>query len=253
LKWEYQVAGASSDGEVNHWPAFVDVLTTVIMVVTFLLVIMSSAVMVLSQRAMEKFKKAYAAQQQSALVDADATAQSHSPGGATGQQNNPIRSPRDAETGTSIAELGSILKSEMIVDGTDKLTIRTRATPETMKLKVKAMENPEETKGVEVKTADMLMRVDFEAMAVRYSEDNESAVIAFLKPRAKPGMKYEIWALTPQDNSISEAQRLGFYRAAMTRNILIRAGISPASISTQIRVTDPGSKDGHNVRVVLKP
>ena len=46
------MAGASSDGEVNHWPAFVDVLTTVIMVVTFLLVIMSSAVMVLSQRAM---------------------------------------------------------------------------------------------------------------------------------------------------------------------------------------------------------
>ena len=84
------MAGASSDGEVNHWPAFVDVLTTVIMVVTFLLVIMSSAVMVLSQRAMEKFKKAYAAQQQSALVDADATGQSHSPGGATGQQNNPI-------------------------------------------------------------------------------------------------------------------------------------------------------------------
>jgi len=66
-------------------------------------------------------------------------------------------------------------------------------------------------------------------------------------------MKYEIWALTPQDNSISEAQRIGFYRAAMTRNILIRAGISPANITTQIRVTDPSSKDGHNVRVVLKP
>ena len=131
------MAGASSDGEVNHWPAFVDVLTTVIMVVTFLLVIMSSAVMVLSQRAMEKFKKAYVAQQQSALVDADATAQSHSPGGATGQQNNPIRSPRDAETGTSIAELGSILKSEMIVDGTDKLTIRTRATPPQAELPLK--------------------------------------------------------------------------------------------------------------------
>ena len=46
------MAGASSDGEVNHWPAFVDVLTTVIMVVTFLLVIMSAAVMVLSQKAM---------------------------------------------------------------------------------------------------------------------------------------------------------------------------------------------------------
>ena len=47
------MAGASAEGEVNHWPAFVDVLTTVIMVVTFLLVIMSAAVMTLSQRAMD--------------------------------------------------------------------------------------------------------------------------------------------------------------------------------------------------------
>lgn len=39
------MAGASADGKVNHWPASVDVLTTVIMVVTFLLVIMSAAVM----------------------------------------------------------------------------------------------------------------------------------------------------------------------------------------------------------------
>jgi hypothetical protein len=53
--------------------------------------------------------------------------------------------------------------------------------------------------------------------------------------------------------SISEAQRLAFFRAAMTRNILIRAGISPADINTQVRVTDPTSKDGHNVRVILKP
>ncbi|MDQ4420871.1 hypothetical protein OOT33_10565 [Sphingobium sp. DEHP117] len=245
------MAGASSDGEVNHWPAFVDVLTTVIMVVTFLLVIMSSAVMVLSQRAMEQFKKAYAAQHQ--LADEEANAKSQKAGGAPGQQLNPIHSPRDAETGTSIAELGSILKSETIVDSTDKLTVRTRATPDTMKLKVKALENADETKGVELKTADMLLRVDFEPLAVRYSDDNEKAVVAFLSARVKPGMKYEIWSLAPQDNSISEAQRIGFYRAAMTRNILIRAGISPANISTQIRVTDPGSKDGHNVRVVLKP
>ncbi|AUW59963.1 hypothetical protein C1T17_19690 [Sphingobium sp. SCG-1] len=50
------MAGASAEGEVNHWPAFVDVLTTVIMVVTFLLVIMSAAVMVLSQRTLQTVK-----------------------------------------------------------------------------------------------------------------------------------------------------------------------------------------------------
>ena len=57
------MAGASADGEVNHWPAFVDVLTTVIMVVTFLLVIMSAAVMQLSQRVIANFKQQLAQQQ----------------------------------------------------------------------------------------------------------------------------------------------------------------------------------------------
>ena len=241
------MAGASSDGEVNHWPAFVDVLTTVIMVVTFLLVIMSAAVMVLSQKAMERFKEQFVQQQKIEQAGGGKA------GGSPGQQSNPIQSPRDAESGTSIAELGSILKSETIVDGSDRLTIRTRETPDTLKLKVKAMEAAEETKGVEVKTADMLMRVDFEPTAIRYSDQATSQVTAFLKGKMQPGAKYEIWALTPQESSISEAQRIGFYRAAMTRNILIRAGIAPGDISTQVRVTDPTSKDGHNVRVVVKP
>lgn len=226
-----------------------DVLTTVIMVVTFLLVIMSSAVMVLSQRAIEQFKKAYAAEQKSKSLDG----QTGRSGAPPGMQTNRILSPKDAETGTSIAELGSILKSEVVVNGAEKLTIRTRETPDTMRLQVKAMENADDTKGAAVKTADVLLRVDFEPLAVRYSDDNEKAVTTFLRSRSRPGMKYEIWAMTPQNNSFSEAQRLGFYRAAMTRNILIRAGISPASVTTQIRVTDPTSKDGHNVRVVLKP
>jgi hypothetical protein len=247
------VAGASSEGEVNHWPAFVDVLTTVIMVVTFLLVIMSAAVMVLSQRTMEHFKKQIEAKE--ALGKAGKTSADDgaagATGGAQGQQNQVIRSP-DAETGTSVAELGSILKSDPI-NGSDKLTIRTRETSDTMKVAVKAMENADDTKGVEVKTADVLLRVDFEPMAVRYDDSNAKQVTDFLKSKQRPGMKYEIWSFAPQSSSISEAQRLGFYRAAMTRNLLIKAGISPSDINTQVRVTDPTAKDGHNVRVVLKP
>lgn len=245
------MAGASAEGEVNHWPAFVDVLTTVIMVVTFLLVIMSAAVMVLSQKAVEQFKANYEAAHKADGADGDNIAAKGA--GSDGASINPIHSPEDAEEGTSIAELGSVLKSELIVDGSEKLTIRTRETPDTMKVKVKAQEQPEDNTGMEVKTADMLVRVDFEPTAVRYNDESAQAITDFLKSNLQPGLKYEIWALTPEESSISEAQRIGFYRAAMTRNILIRAGISPADINTQVRVTDPTSKDGHNVRVVLKP
>lgn len=246
------MAGASADGELNHWPAFVDVLTTVIMVVTFLLVVMAAAVMSLSQKAMEQFKqRLIAEQQQKHDKDADPTV-SGAGAGAPGQQTNRIVSP-DADTGTTVAELGSILRSEEKVDGNEKLTIRTRATEDSLKLKVKALEDPTGTKGVEVTTADVLMRVDFEPTAVNYDADNNGKVMSFLKARMKPGMKYEIWSFAPQTSSVTEAQRMAFYRAAMTRNVLIKAGIVPADILTQIRVTDASDKDGHNVRVVLKP
>jgi len=218
------------------------------MVVTFLLVIMSAAVMVLSQRTMESLKAQYEQKK-----DHEADAAASKAGGAEGKSTNAIRSPADAETGSSIAELGSILQSETQVNGSDKLTIRTRETPDTMKIKVKALEESNNEKGVEVKTADVLMRVDFEPMAVRYDDENTRQVMEFLKSRQQPGMKFEIWSFAPQTSSISEAQRLAFYRAAMTRNLLIKAGIAPSAINTQVRITDPTSREGHNVRVVLKP
>ena len=78
-------------------------------------------------------------------------------------------------------------------------------------------------------------------------------MIGFLKGKARPGAKYEIWSFAPQTRSISEAQRVAFYRAAMTRNLLLRAGVAAADVTTQMRVTDAASADGHMVRVVIKP
>ncbi|RVT43561.1 hypothetical protein [Sphingobium algorifonticola] len=238
------MAGASAEGEVNHWPAFVDVLTTVIMVVTFLLVIMSAAVMVLSQRTLQAFK---------AQIEAKQNPDSAKNGAKTTLADQTPAPQVKAEAGSSTAELGNILRSETPVNGSEQLTIRTRETPDTLKLQVKAMEEADNTKGVEVKTADVLLRVNFEPMAIRYNDEATQQVVDFLKSRQAPGMKYEIWSFAPQTSSISEAQRLAFYRAAMTRNLLVRAGIKPADIYTQIRVADGASKDGHNVRVVLKP
>lgn len=224
------------------------------MVVTFLLVIMSAAVMVLSQRVVEQLKAQYDAEQTAGPSAGKQQGAGSKSAGAEGQQSESISSPRDAETGSSVAELGAILRSETLVDGQERLTIRTRDTKDTLKVKVKAMEQPEEdTKGAEVTVAATLLRVDFEPTAIRYSPENVEAIVKFLKSHVQPGVKYEIWAMTPQDSSISEAQRIGFYRAAITRNVLVKAGIAPGSILTQVRVTDPTSKDGHNVRVVIKP
>ena len=244
------MAGASADGEVNHWPAFVDVLTTVIMVVTFLLVIMSAAVMQLSQRVIANFKQQMIQQQQTQRIGKDVKPVppvACAPGAA------PVLSPRDAETGTSVSELGAVLRSPTVPDGAERLSIRTRDTPDTLKLQIKAAEQPDDSKGVEVKTADTLLKIAFAPNAVTYDEANSGRVVSFVKGKARPGTTYEIWSFVPQTRSLSEAQRLAFYRAAMTRNLLLRAGVPPANVLTQIRVTDAASADGHMVRVVIKP
>ena len=242
------MAGASAEGELNHWPAFVDVLTTVIMVVTFLLVIMSAAVMTLSQRVMQNFKDQLIAQEQHKMDRArSGSAAAVEPGNSGRKSPSP-----EADPGTSVAELGDVLRTETPVAG-EPLTIRTRDTEDMLKLKVKALEQPDSRKGVEVKTADVLLRIDFEPSAVKYDAGNAAKVLAFLKSKARPGLTYEIWSFAPQAASVTDAQRLSYYRAAMTRNILIEAGIPPSQIQAQVRVTDAASKDGHNVRVVLKP
>lgn len=242
------MAGASADGEVNHWPAFVDVLTTVIMVVTFLLVIMSAAVMQLSQRVIANFKQQMIQQEQKQQkAGRDGKPVACAPGAA------PVLSPRDAEAGTSVSELGAVLRAPAAIDGAERLSIRTRETPDTLKLRVKAVEQPDDARGVEVKTADTLLQIAFAPNAATYDEANSARVIGFLKGKARPGMKYEIWSFAPQTGSVSEAQRIAFYRAAMTRNLLLRAGLAPTDLTTQIRVTDAASPDGHMVRVVIKP
>lgn len=245
------MAGASADGEVNHWPAFVDVLTTVIMVVTFLLVIMSAAVMQLSQRVIANFKQQMVQQEQQqkqAGKDGKPAAPvACAPGAA------PVLSPRDAADGTSVSELGAVLRSPTLTDGAERLSIRTRETPDTLKLQVKADEQPDDAKGVEVKTADTLLKIGFAANAATYDDANAARVIGFIKNKARVGTKYEIWSFAPQTRSVSEAQRIAFYRAAMTRNLLLRAGLAPTDVTTQIRVTDAASAHGHMVRVVIKP
>ncbi len=250
------MAGSSSEGEVNHWPAFVDVLTTVIMVVSFLLVIMSAAVMVLSQRVIKEIelKAAQAGHPMAGAAPGAAAGSGAAAGIAIGQGHNaPVRSPAAAPDGSSVAELGAVLKIESPPDGDERLSIRTRDTPETLKLAVKAVEVPRESKGVAVTTADTLLKVSFEPDALNYDDGTTKKVVEFLHAHPNPGVAYEIWSFVPQTGSVSEAQRVAFYRAAMTRNLLVKAGVAPKSILTQIRIIDPKQPDGHTVRVVLKP
>lgn len=238
----------SAEGESNPWPAFVDVLTTVIMVVTFMLVIMSAAIVTLSSRVVAELKEA----QQRAAVQDDGKAKGGSAAAIGTNDTNTISSPSEAADGQSVAERGSILRQQEIVDGDRRLTVRTRKVDESVRIKVAAMEAAKETTGVEVQSADVLLTIDFDADAVRYTEEAGNQVTNFTARLASSSEKLEIWSVAPQTGSVTGAERTAFYRAILTRNLLVKSGIKPDRISTQVRVIDPG-EGGHQVRVVVKP
>jgi len=253
------VAGASEDGEVNHWPAFVDVLTAVIMVVTFLLVIMSAAVMELSKRTVQVMQQKINEMQQSngqRAVAGETAPTASNPANKAASRGvegmRPVQSPSDAASGSSIAQLGSPLMSETATNGKDQLSILTRDTPDTMRITAKSTERPSETKGMRITTASTLLRVDFDPNAVRYTDEDAAKVQSFLKGAAQPGRKYGIWSLVSSTGAISEPMRIAYYRAAATRNLLIQAGIKPDDIVTETRVVDPKSDDANSVRIVVK-
>jgi outer membrane protein OmpA-like peptidoglycan-associated protein len=254
----YSVAG-SSDGDTDPWPAFVDVLTTVIMVITFVLVIMSAAIMELSKRVIAEITAAHKTEMAEA-GGAPAQGKDVKTGGAAAASANAmstevVQSPREAADGSSVSQLGGILRQDQVVNGEERLSIRTRETDETLKLKVAAEERPtDEQKGAEVQTADTLIRIDFEPSAARINQEVEQQIADFVKQQSGKyaNAKFEIWSFAPQAGSVTEAERMAFYRAILTRNVLVKSGIAPSRISTQVRVSDP-VEQAHVVRVVVKP
>jgi hypothetical protein len=254
------VAGASAEGEINHWPGFVDALTTIIMVVTFLLIILGATVFILSKKIVEQVRA-------EKVVDATKNGQTsdvkilreqldkaRAEIAALKRSVSPLESPQDAEDGTSVADTDDFLRQDERVTGDARLSIRTRATDNTKKMRVAAEETPNAQTGSDVRAAELLLDIDFAPKALDYSPEAVSEIKAFLdgKPDVVKSGKFEIWSFSPGTASVSEAQRVAYYRALKMRNLLIERGVAASRISAQVRVDDQVNR-GHTVKVVLKP
>jgi hypothetical protein len=254
------VSGASAEGEVNHWPGFVDALTTIIMVVTFLLIILGATVFILSKKIVEQVRA-------EKVIDAKKNGQSSDVKSLVEQLEkaraeiaalkrsvSPLQSPQDAEDGLSISDMDDFLRQDERVKGDARLSIRTRATDNTKKLRVAAEEAPDSQTGSDVRAAELLLDIDFAPKAFDYTPEASGEIKSFLDGQGAmiKTAKFEIWSFAPGTNSVSEAQRIAYYRALKMRNILIEKGVSASRISAQVRVDDQENR-GHTVKVVLKP
>jgi hypothetical protein len=254
------VAGATAEGEVNHWPGFVDALTTIIMVVTFLLIILGATVFILSKKIVEQVRSEQ-------VVNAKKNGQSsdvkhlieqldkaRAEIAALKRSVNPLQSPQDAQDGLSIADTDDLLRQDERVKGDERLSIRTRSTDNTKKLRVASEEAPDAQTGSDVRSTELLLDIDFAPKALDYTLEASAEIKSFLDARGPllKSAKFEIWSFVPSISSVSEAQRVAYYRALKMRNILIEKGVSASRITAQTRVDDQENR-GHTVKVVLKP
>jgi hypothetical protein len=222
--------------------------------VTFLLVIMSAAVMKLSQSVVEEVKQTYNAeavdklqeqlqQAQSQLQDVqkkhEQYVQSVAMGSGGGDRSQALRAAPLTQNDMSQGDLRRAVASRLI--------------DEDGKYSVESPDDQPVTGGTRVESADAVLTVTFENDAVQVSDQVIAESVATIQRAGViPTMKYEVWSIAPIETSLSDAQRRAYFRALVVRNILIRAGVSAQNISAQVRVVQ-GRNETHAVRVVAKP
>lgn len=248
------MAGASADGEQNPWPAFVDVLTTVIMVVTFLLVIMSAAVMKLSQSVVQEVKQTYNAESIDKLRSELVVAQTQLQEVQTKHEAY-VKSQSLGSGGgdPSVALRAVPLTQNDLSQGDLRRSVASRLVDQDGKYAVESPKDQPVTGGQRVESADAVLTVSFANDAVQVGDDVvQQGVQTIRSANLGPNMKYEVWSTAPIETSLSDAQRRAYFRALVVRNILIRAGVSGANITAQVRVVQTRGET-HVVRVIAKP
>ncbi|MCA3254294.1 MAG: hypothetical protein INF91_01595 [Alphaproteobacteria bacterium] len=233
----------AASNESAAWPAFVDVLTAVIMVVIFMLVIMSAAVLALSQRVLSQAKAERDAAQAVAMQATQRLAKSS----VKVEVAVPTTSPQAAPI---IEDTGPVLTAASPIRGEEPITIRT-SPAERQDVAPRPVEAAAIETGRAITSADAILRVKFAPGSLAYGTDDAKTVVDRMKREAANDDTMEIWSFAAQGESISEAQRTAFYRAMLTRNLLIEAGIPPSRIRVNVRVTREGVETDL-VRVVRK-
>ncbi len=234
------MAYAAQDGEdENYWPGFVDALTTMVMVLTFIMMILGLTVFSLSQN-VSKVLLAQIAQ----AVNVDVPPADMSEDvvnriiAAISAQKNVIdgqqRKARDMAAEKTIEERSQ--REALLVLPGDK---HESAAPADIK-PVPA--------GAAAGATDIALTIVFQPNAAMYDEGVRRAIMAFGQKAQDGEFIIRAYAV---DNSgtITEARRLAYYRAMLVRQELVKAGLKPTQVIAQID-DSTDNKDRSVVRVL---
>lgn len=217
---------SSGGGEEDHsWPAFVDALTTMTMILTFVMLILAVAIASMA----DKVSKV--------LVDSVTE--------VLDKKVEPNMTPAQL-TQELIEEIKRLKKPPP--------PIQTVPVEAPKKIETKAPDSDPVTPKVDAKREQAMLVLTFPANQTQIDETAQQEIRAYLETSepAKDGAMIEVRAFASRAaNSFSEARRIAYYRAMIVRSQLVSAGIAADRISTKIDEA-PSDADGQAVQVFAK-
>ena len=245
--------------EENHWPGFVDVLSTMVMVVTFLLIILGIVIFVLAQNVAKKLienadRKGSSQAPIEDIIKAESQAQSQS------ESTSESKGASAAVTGEASSNdvfktvQGDPLTQDQEVEEDNNLTVTSQKVDPEERIVIAPEERPTQKAPIEVSSSATMLTLEFPVGVVRIDATSNEAINRFLESsNAARDSKIEIRSFArTESTSVSEARRIAFYRAMSARNHLLKQGFNSDLIEIVVRETSV-SEESNIVRLFIKP
>lgn len=252
----------SAEAEENHWPGFVDALSTIVMVVTFLLIILAVVIAVLAQNV----SKFYLASESEKTQIVSETIDNANRSGSTTKEVEPTQdatqqTSQDTETsnnssqsaGNFKSEKSEELKSEDEIEGNTAMNVlSTKIDQKEERIEIEKAQ-PEDPKKVQtVESSDTALTLVFDASGIKIDEASASKIENFLSNNTDltKDQDISIWSFGDANSlSISEQKRMTYYRALAARNELLQNGFDKDKIKVEVRFS-PDPKLINTVRII---
>ncbi len=214
--------------EQDHsWPAFVDALTTMTMILTFVMLILAVAMASMMENVSKNFIERIAKSQNIAT-----------------------------HPNATVEDLTELVIEGLRGKNPTTTQIKTLETQE--KHQVVNEAKPDEViaqQRVEAKVSDTLLTLTYQKRATQLDETATQQIESFLKSSPVVGAAsiIEVRALADVGSgNLSDARRIAYYRGMVVRSALIKAGLAPEKVAIKV---DEGSNgtEADVVKIYAKP
>lgn len=245
--------------EDNHWPGFVDALSTIVMVVTFLLIILGIVIFAISQQIAKTVVTAEVSGKPPTEQIENDVLDEHTPQVAEVKpEGEPVEkqpTPAPSDVGIKEPQQSDTLTQAEAVETQNELQIQSRRVIEEKQVVVAteeeaSKETPDE---VVVESAAQILTVIFKGKGLEVTEDAGAEIQTFLEENRDQlrGAKLTAWGFfDPAATAQSQAKRKAYFRVLSVRNVLINSGFEGESLTINVRPA-PTAEEIDQVRVFI--